>query len=115
MGHIIYNAIVVTSRRLDDLHIARGNAIFTGLICSEIIDSPFNAVRAFLIAPNGSKVEWEDYKKEQELRLNWIRYVRDQSLSIDWAQVAFGGDLQEGSSLTDHSGIFPGDHEPITK
>jgi len=90
---------------------ARAKAEEIGLECSEIVESPINGYKSFMITPDGSKEGWEASDKGIAMRAEWVAWMRghdreeEPCMWVDWAHVNFGGDEPEGSTLTDHSGI----------
>jgi len=111
MGYIRHDAIIATSWNDKHIAAARAKAEEIGLTCSEIVESPINGYKSFMIAPDGSKEGWGDSDKGIAMRAEWVAWMRSHDpekepcMWVDWAHVNFGGDDDELSTLADHSGI----------
>ena len=113
MGYIRHDAIIATSWKDEHLAAARAKAEEIGLKCSEIMESPINGYKSFMIVPDGSKEGWIDSGTGEERRAEWKAWMRchdkeeEPCMWVDWAHVNFGGDDPECSNLADHSGLEP--------
>lgn len=95
MGHIRHDAIVVTHWDEDRLRRAQQKAAELGLPVTSSVNSNMNGYHSFLIAPDGSKEDWEDSRKGDEARDVWCHWVRKEGLGCDWVHVSYGGDDPE--------------------
>lgn len=105
MGYIAHNAIVVTS--WNDETIEKAHAKATELRCSvsNIVASPVNGYKSFLIAPDGSKEGWGDSDVGDAQRKAWIAWSKDLryedgSSSLHWCEVRFGSDDADAQIVT---------------
>jgi hypothetical protein len=111
MSHPRHHTIVVTGaypQKTDEggehwTDIAREKAleIFGGTksrwapLISPVLASPYNDVRSFFIAPDGSGEGWDASDEGDSLRdqfVAWLESVRygDQSTPLDWIEVQYG-------------------------
>ena len=114
MGYIRHHAIVVTDHSHGEfIEAARDAATRFGLSVSDIVMSPNNRYRSFLVAPDGSKEGWEESDKADTARASLISWLEDQryddgSSPLDWVEVRFGGD-DRGASIISHTDGHSGD------
>lgn len=96
MGYMRHHAIVVTGYEPDNhdrVADAYGKAVSLGLNVSNVIESPVNGYRSFLVAPDGSKEGWDDSDagdKRRDAFVDWLRSLEDGWLA--WAEVRYGDD-----------------------
>ena len=92
MGYIRHDAIIVVGW---DASLERAHAHAAGLSLpvSEIVISPLNHYRSFLIAPDGSKEGWEESEKGDWARQAWKDWIKQQEdFYVDWVHVSLAGD-----------------------
>ena len=100
MGFMRHNAIIVSSGYGDSLDTAHTHAKSLAMTVTDIVESPTNGVRTFLVAPDGSKEHWEASENGDARRASFIqwmtarRYV-DGSSPLDWVEVQYGDDNGE--------------------
>lgn len=106
MGVINHNAIIVIGFD-DSVDKARDLAIAEGLIVTNVVNSPANGYRSFMIAPDGSKEGWEtsdEFNEKREniktLYRNWIK--NSDTFFIEFIEVAFG-EINENGTIVDVS------------
>lgn len=104
MGYIKHHALIVTSWDLDALAIAHGTArgLSTVVHGSEryvtpITDYTVNGGGSFAILPDGSKEDWPESARGDELRDRMVEYLEskrydDGSSALHYVEVAFAGD-----------------------
>lgn len=112
MGYHIHRAIVVTSWHQDGLRHAHDLArrVFANSAVQVTGATPTgcNGYSSFLIAPDGSKLGWEESGLAEECREEWRGGAADaksKGLFFDWVEVAFGGDEpNRNTRVLNHSG-----------
>lgn len=107
MGTIRHDAIIVTTWNEDHLKQARTCAINLDLPVTEPVESFVNGYWSFLIAPDGSKEEWDASKKADKARAGWIEWARSSKLYLDWIHVSYGGDYKDLRKIEDWAGDDP--------
>ena len=119
MGTIQHHAIVVTGDRdhirgvrAEVARIAQPTArdheeycSCDGLSVSEcILLGQANAYASFMVAPDGSKVGWEQSNLGDEIRERIIEYLK--LMDVDWAEVGYG-ELPATVQTHDRGGYYP--------
>ncbi len=109
MGYIKHHSIVVTSSIEKVLKGAQHKAktIFGNQV-SEIIESPLNSYKSFLVAPDGSKEGWNDSVIGDEQREKFIKYLNaqayeDGSSSLKYVEVSFGEDNEMAAEVISYN------------
>lgn len=124
MGYERNNAIVVSARFGDWIDKAHAEAVrvfnqeeetFSDPweVVSEIITSPVNDVKTFLVAPDGSKEGWATSDLGDRRRAaftDWLNAQRyeDMSSPIQWVEVQYGDDDRETVVVDDDDAALRG-------
>ena len=108
MGWILHNAIVATSWQEDAA--AALVAYAESLGAQALMGAPvINGYVTVLIAPDGSKEDWEESAEGDERRAKikaWIRAAASEPIGkasghyFEWCEIAYGDD-DEGAAITD--------------
>ena len=113
MGHMVHNAIVVTSWSDDYIKVVRQKAddIFAVQV-SEVISGIVNGYSSFLIPPSGSKRGWSDAYNHTESLERFKKFLREDLSGeyVDWTEVQFG-DADDNNKITDGSKTTDGSDE----
>ena len=106
MGYMRHHAIVVTS--WSDEHIVAAHSVAKTLFSavSEIITSPVNRYKSFMVAPDGSKEGWDDSNSGDGRRANFVMWLdgqrfEDDSSPLAWAEIQYGDDELETKIVND--------------
>ena len=116
MGYRRYHAILVTGSYNHEKFIvpAREYAlkVCKGFLVSELIESCWNAVTSFFIAPDGSKEGWEESDTGDATREAMIAYLlscryEDGSSPLAWVEIQYGDDNRDTRVIrsSDHAKI----------
>jgi hypothetical protein len=98
----LHHAIVVTSTDKEAIRSARAEAVYFGLVATDVVESDFNGFLSFVVVPDGSKEnrsESDDADERREKFKTWMksqRYETDngpyEGSPLDWVEVSYGGD-----------------------
>lgn len=111
MGYIKHEAIIVTGFNLAHVRLARRYAkgIYdTWAVVSPVMKSPINGYASFFIAPDGSKMGWQDDSLGNQLRdmvRLWVleasrgKFTKGKPIYLDLVEVRYGGDDPEARVL----------------
>lgn len=106
MGHHRDHTIVVTGD--SHLDVARDAALACGnKNVSEIVEAQMNGLRAFFIAPDGSKEGWDTSNEGDVAREAFVTWLMsDQRVGVwDWVEVQFGDDDGDTKIIRDSDNI----------
>jgi hypothetical protein len=113
MGYMQHHAIVVSSWQPGTAEAARQYAAAIGCTVTNIVMSPVNGYRCFLIAPDGSKLGLSHSDTGDEQRVKFITYARElyrEGRYLEWAEVLYA-DEERGDILVNSSELDPGIQE----
>lgn len=103
MGYIKHSAIIVTSWDEENIKKTHEKACeMFGKLVTNITEQTINGYRTFLIAPDGSKEDWEDSNNYDILRKKYKSFLKalcygDGSSNIDYIEVWY--DEQDESGI----------------
>jgi hypothetical protein len=107
MGYMRHHAIIVSDHGYGD-HIegALDKARQLGCAVSELVASPVNGLRSFLVAPDGSKEGWAESDLGDERRALFVEYLlaqsyEDGSSPLSWVEVQYGDDAWKTEIIRD--------------
>lgn len=93
MDTIIHDAIFVTGHSETEVAYVRSIAIALGLPCSDLVASPVNGHRSFLIAPDGATEEASESDQGDEARAAWRAWMKHEwnngSAYVRWVQLRY--------------------------
>lgn len=97
MGYMIHHSIVVTSWNAKSLAESHDFAVASGACVSPIVAAKVNGIGSFLVAPDGSKEDWEESDSGDEQRESIKAFLAskacsDRSTALAWFEVSFPED-----------------------
>jgi hypothetical protein len=108
MGMFKHHTIIVTgwSRKATKRARRRARRLFYELV-SKIVESPLNGFWTFIIAPDGSKEEWDEsfaYDRRRAAYVAWLsRHAHDGSSLLDWVEIQYGDEYGRPSEVISDS------------
>lgn len=112
MGYIVHHAIIVSASydvrheeglsEFDGMHYAelahlKAKELCTTCPVTEIVDSPMNGTRSFMVATDGSKEGWghsDDGDEDRDRFIEWLESIayEDGSSPVSWVEVQYNDD-----------------------
>jgi hypothetical protein len=107
MGYMRHHAIVVTGYddRVTEAHRRAADVFLPGQV-TEVVVSPVNDYRSFMVATDGSKEGWSESDDGDDRRAAFVGWLNDQrygdgSSPFDWVVVQYGDDDLETAVVDD--------------
>jgi len=116
MGYEVHHAIVVSFWDIKILQATRRKAkeLFKGtpVYVTPITPSANNMLRSYLVAPDGSKLGWDDSVKSAKARESFADYLKTyEPYPPDWALIQYGDDggddFMVDSNHINYNGKYP--------
>lgn len=106
MGYTRHHAIIVTGFDAN-VSSVRNFCKDLGATVSELVASPINRWKSFLVVPDGSKEGWAESDEGDKQRIAIVQYLtslryEDGSSLLDWIEVQYG-DTDGESAIIRHS------------
>lgn len=107
MGYMRHHAIVVSSWNEERIEYAHAKAVdIFGARVTNVVPSPMNGHRSFLVATDGSNEGWDESDIGDAQRDRFVKWLRrqeyeDGSTSLAWVEVQYADDEKETKIVRD--------------